>query len=65
LPPKAVILLITLVARREHAEKALRNIESAETYTEEPFEKNAVSFLIATKGIKESTITSRHDILRK
>jgi hypothetical protein len=65
LPPEAVTLLATLVARRENAEKALRSIGSTGTYAEKPFGKDAVSFLMATEGIRGSAVTSRHDILRK
>jgi hypothetical protein len=65
LPPEAVTLLATFVARREHAEKALGSIGSAGTHAEEPFGKDAVSFLVTTEGIRGSAVTSRHDILRK
>jgi hypothetical protein len=65
LPPEAIILLATLVARREYVEKALRSIESTGTYAEQSFGKDAISFLITAKGIKGSVVTSRHNILRK
>jgi hypothetical protein len=65
LPPKTVILLAALVARREHIEKALRSVGSTGTHAEESFGKDAISFLMTTEGTRGRAVTSRHDILRK
>jgi hypothetical protein len=65
LPPETVALFAALVAGRKHVKEALRGVGRAGAYSDEPFGKDTVGFGVTTKGARRSTVTSRHDILRR
>jgi hypothetical protein len=63
-PLATIVLFAALVDGRQHAERTVGDIRSAETYRQDTRIKDAVGTLMATRGAVRKVSSWRHDLLR-